>query len=363
MKTVQKHWLIAGTFLLVFNSLTAQVKIGSNPTTITATTNLETEATDGTKTVIRKDNGYVGIGTNAPSGILHVSGTGGTVSGRLESRAAADRCIFQVYNSASGGYVDLRGYGTSYSETILGNSMSGASSLLAINSGTGPLIMGTYNSGDFVLGTNNAERMRITSAGKLGIGTASPTALLHVSGTSPAVRISDGTEGAAKVLTSDASGNATWQSSAANVVTGSLPATGPTVSANNTYTYTGASITLPAGKWLVNLGATAQISVLNSSDAQYWLGFYLCDATGSFTSTADIISSLSGSGIRGSVGRGIQLASINGVLAINNISGANKTYYVWCFKGIFGGTPTAANWIDVTGNSNLERYFYAIKIN
>jgi len=44
--------------------------------------------------------------------------------------------------------------------------------------------------------------------GNVGIGTTAPTSLLHVNG---AVRISDGTEGLGEVLTSDASGNASWQ--------------------------------------------------------------------------------------------------------------------------------------------------------
>ncbi len=42
---------------------------------------------------------------------------------------------------------------------------------------------------------------------KVGIGTPDPQAKLHVAGTT---RLVDGTQGAGKVLTSDASGNATW---------------------------------------------------------------------------------------------------------------------------------------------------------
>ncbi len=46
------------------------------------------------------------------------------------------------------------------------------------------------------------------ASGRVGIGTASPGAKLHVAG---AVKIVDGTQGDGKVLTSDASGNASWQ--------------------------------------------------------------------------------------------------------------------------------------------------------
>ncbi len=64
-----------------------------------------------------------------------------------------------------------------------------------------------------VLATQNAERMRITQTGEVGIGTATPQAQLDVTGN---VRIADGTQGQDKVLTSDANGLATWQSSAAH---------------------------------------------------------------------------------------------------------------------------------------------------
>ncbi|PWJ56916.1 hypothetical protein CLV98_10925 [Dyadobacter jejuensis] len=52
----------------------AQVKIGSNPTMITPNVNLEVEATNGSKVVIKKDDGKVGIGTTAPDASLHVVG-------------------------------------------------------------------------------------------------------------------------------------------------------------------------------------------------------------------------------------------------------------------------------------------------
>lgn len=47
-----------------------------------------------------------------------------------------------------------------------------------------------------------------TTAGNVGVGTASPTAKLDVTGT---VRIADGTEGADKILASDSTGFASWK--------------------------------------------------------------------------------------------------------------------------------------------------------
>jgi hypothetical protein len=55
----------------------------------------------------------------------------------------------------------------------------------------------------------SVERMRIDHNGNIGIGTNAPAAQLHTTGS---VRLAGaGAPGTGKVLTSDASGNATWQ--------------------------------------------------------------------------------------------------------------------------------------------------------
>jgi len=69
----------------------------------------------------------------------------------------------------------------------------------------------TCNTANFVLKSNGTDATcsQIFDDGtNVGIGTTTPTAKLHVNGT---FRLVDGTEGAGKVLTSDASGNASWQ--------------------------------------------------------------------------------------------------------------------------------------------------------
>ncbi|MFB3390305.1 tail fiber domain-containing protein [Flavobacterium sp. LAR06] len=76
---------------------------------------------------------------------------------------------------------------------------------------------GGFDVGDLTFNINNQnsstnvtpadERMRIKSNGNVGIGTTTPSAKLDVAGT---IKISGGAPGAGKVLTSDATGLASW---------------------------------------------------------------------------------------------------------------------------------------------------------
>jgi len=74
--------------------------------------------------------------------------------------------------------------------------------------------------------TNAAERMRIDNVGNVGIGTTTPSAKLEVNGQ---VKITGGTPGAGKVLTSDGVGLATWQTapgSSVRFISGTINANG-----------------------------------------------------------------------------------------------------------------------------------------
>jgi len=66
---MKKNAQILTILLLVFSisKVYAQVKIGANPSAISSNVNLEIEANNGIKTVIVRDSGNVGIGTNVPN--------------------------------------------------------------------------------------------------------------------------------------------------------------------------------------------------------------------------------------------------------------------------------------------------------
>ena len=130
-------------------------------------------------------NGNVGIGTNSPSFPIDIQGTGGE---------------------------RLRAYSTD----------SYYAGLLAKNS-TREFFIGIqadFETNDASSGfhiydnTAGARRFVIDKDGDIGINQSNPNARLHVNGD---VRIVDGTQGLGKVLTSDASGFANWQTPVDNV--------------------------------------------------------------------------------------------------------------------------------------------------
>ncbi len=69
---------------------------------------------------------------------------------------------------------------------------------VAGNTTTATDFIGTTNNSDLIMKTNNTEQMRITSAGKIGIGTAAPIASVHIMGNDGF--ISQGTFGSGTVL-------------------------------------------------------------------------------------------------------------------------------------------------------------------
>ena len=108
------------------------------------------------------------------------------------------------------------------------NSASTAATGIAIQNSSGlgkQWVVGTAGSSGFIGsgsgkffvydGTIGAHRLVIDANGNIGIGTTAPASPLHISSAAPgALRIVDTTQGAGKVLTSDANGVGTWQTPA-----------------------------------------------------------------------------------------------------------------------------------------------------
>lgn len=125
--------------------------------------------------------------------------------------------------------------------------------------------------------TNGSDDFIISSDGRVGIGTVSPTARLDVVGN---LRIADGTEYDRYVLTSDDNGVGSWKRQTyTSRVIGTVPASlssirsgdNNIVNASN-WTYTGARITLPAGSWMIYFYCVYN----NNSSSNYTVWWDLC---------------------------------------------------------------------------------------
>ncbi len=157
-------------------------------------------------------------GTDRARILINGIGIGGTGGGILISggfnTAGSISVGRRIYNgSPAGGVVISGGEG--------GSNGNGGSVTLAAGTGTGDV---SYRGGDVIIKSGagvspspagniifrigDAGVAKIDSLGRMGIGTLKPGAKLEVNGT---VKITDGTQGAGKVLTSDANGLASWQ--------------------------------------------------------------------------------------------------------------------------------------------------------
>ena len=91
---------------------------------------------------------------------------------------------------------------------------SADANMVVSNAGSGDILRGFSGPGGGNLVFRVLNNGSITTTGNMGIGASAPTAKLEVNG---AVKITDGTQGNRKLLTSDASGNASWAAPAGSI--------------------------------------------------------------------------------------------------------------------------------------------------
>ena len=109
--------------------------------------------------------------------------------------------------------------------------------------GTGTNGLGMFSSDGSSLGlvTNSAEQMHISTAGDVGIGTASPGAKLEINGQ---VKITGGVPGSGKVLTSDGVGLGSWQSISGTTKIATSTSSSTLVLTTSIANYPGGSVTI-----------------------------------------------------------------------------------------------------------------------
>ncbi len=115
--------------------------------------------------------GNMGVNVAAPTSRLHVNGTV-----RLQGLAAPAGETTALVIDANGNVKGRTLNAVAFDGVTVNAWNLTGNAALATN------FIGTTNAVDFRMFTNNTERMRITSAGNVGIGITAPTALLHVVG-------------------------------------------------------------------------------------------------------------------------------------------------------------------------------------
>ena len=176
----------------------------------------------------------------------------------------------------------------------------------------------------------------VLANGNTGIGTIVPDKKLHIvtGGTalSPnptGFKLVDGNQKTNFVLTSDDNGVGTWKPIAVEyVVVNPLGVNSFVLEAGvNVAKYTGVSVTFPPGKWLLTFLVPVMTAPDNTQGTQF-VRLRLGDSPTDMPSSSYIPDAIRPRLAFGAFSNQQNLGVITGNLAVNNTSGAAKTYYL-----------------------------------
>ncbi|MBS1618618.1 MAG: tail fiber domain-containing protein, partial [Bacteroidetes bacterium] len=220
-------------------------------------TDLTTDiGTDAAVTIDGNYRGMVGVGTTTPKSEVHISDGSSSLKavtdagGYGASLLITDNAIPRIYFENAGQGTDQKMMGI----TSLGSTLS----------------IGAMN--DAASAWTNQYILTADRSGNVGVGTGSPSVKFDIEGgtTSPAFKLVDGTQGANKVLTSDASGNASWASLSGlstNIYTadGTLGGNRTVTMGSNTLTFNGSSTYAITGSGYVGIHTASPVSLLSNT--------------------------------------------------------------------------------------------------
>lgn len=210
-------WVLAMPCLVVEGQ---QLKLGSHPSSINKASLLELESNNQGLLLTRIPDTTVATLTSAPTGMLIFFNGDSTLRMRKGARwmtiplsgtnlSSSVVGYNLIINSSTGNGTSLvlpkdslsrlldvslvapasgqllQYNGSQWTNVTPSYVATGSAWLLGGNTMAGIQTLGTNNSIDLPFETNNIERMRLTSGGSLGIGTTTPSTLLHVFGTNP----------------------------------------------------------------------------------------------------------------------------------------------------------------------------------
>ncbi len=157
-----------------------------------------------------------GIFSTAMGAETTASGIFSTAMGYSTTASGSSSTAMGYSTTASGNYSTAMGSSTtapSFGETTIGLHSTSYTPLGAIFFSAADRLFTIGNGADIL---NRSDAMVVLKNGNTGIGTSAPTAKLHVAGT---FKLTDGSQAAGRVLTSDAAGLATWAAAGTSGVT------------------------------------------------------------------------------------------------------------------------------------------------
>lgn len=188
----------------------------------------------------------------------------------------------------------------------------------------------------------------VTASGNVGIGTINPQRKLEiVSSTSPSLRIVDGNQKEGYVLVSDDDGNGSWMPLTKVIKADFSPNgySGTTDIPENNYKYTGVSIDLPPGKWLVLTSIKLETNPIPANGNGVWTRLsWSRKKSGQSDTLSEIIGPLNSGVCISQYGLAI------GSTIINNKSVDNATYYLNLTHSDIIGNYNG-NWVNLCAES------------
>jgi hypothetical protein len=192
------------------------------------------------------------------------------------------------------------------------------------------------------------EKMQINAAGDVGIGTTTPSAKLDVAGN---VKITDGTQAAGAILTSDASGNASWNTKAKGTI--------EQMSSNSTY-----SASLVSGTTTFISTTRLQVVITSTTQVVQYTGNVTLGSTSAAGASAlNIYPAYNTTNAASPV-----LTVGSGTFGLSCVQNSRQTYTVTAsitglapgtyYFGVAGSSSDAANW-----NNNEYGYHSIFVVN
>ncbi len=202
---------------------------------------------------IRGSDGRVGVGTPSPNQFFHVRNSASMIA-LFEATGATTFSGFQnLADTASA--INSQMFGSSFTGNQFGNARAETGSIFTDGAGMNLFTIGSKTAHDFVLGSSNLERMRITSAGAIGIGTPTPQAIFHIHETISGFIVweFDGLDATVRTIIPNGTGDVLYRLTAMYVLRDSAAA----VASGTTDVSNSASVNLTVGTNTVRLRVNA----------------------------------------------------------------------------------------------------------